>query len=510
MLTLIDAHVHVHAAADAPGLLQSAASNFARAAQQLRRSRWTGVLVMAEMKQARWFESMAAGGGTLPGGWTLHPDPHDDLVLRARHRDQELLVIAGRQVATREGIEVLTLATRAHCPDGLPLAETLQRAHQAQAVSVLPWGAGKWLGRRGELVRAALLRQSPPVWAGDSAARPGMWPAEAEFGPALSQGRPLINGTDPLPLQGEVQRAGSFGSWLAESPPAERPGQWLRERLRSATPAELRPFGAPMRLARFVRSQVALRLRKPRPKRIASIAGEGPHAADVETSSAAYASRFAGASGRYLLGVQSRCIAEALADLPPGRALDVGGGHGQLVDVLRGLGWQVTVHGTHELCERNLRELHGQRDCAFVRGDLFNLPAPDRSFELVIAVRLVSHVEQWPKLLAEMCRVASRSVVIDYPTRGGTNARSGRFFGLKKAVEGNTRNYLSFSHEELRRVFAAHGFKVVRSVKQFVLPMVAHRIGRGAAPLRWIESASRALGLTAWRGSPVILRVDRR
>ena len=56
---------------------------------------------------------------------------------------------------------------------------------------------------------------------------------------------------------------------------------------------------------------------------------------DIETSSAAYASRFAGSAGRYLLSVQSRAVVQAIADLPPGTALDVGGGHGQLVEPLR-------------------------------------------------------------------------------------------------------------------------------------------------------------------------------
>lgn len=509
LLTLIDAHVHVHAAGEAPGLLRAAAANFARAAQRLQSPDWTGVLLLAEMKQAAWFEQMAAGGQELDG-WSVQPDRDDELVLRARNREHELLVMAGRQVATREGIEVLTLATRARCPDGLTLEETLHRSHQANALSVLPWGAGKWLGRRGELVREALAKQSPPVWAGDSAARPGFWPAEAEFKPALSRGRPLINGTDPLPLAGEVRRAGSFGCWLQEAPPARRPGLWLRERLRSATPADLKPFGMPMRIARFVRSQVALRLRKSASSAAAApIAGAEDQAPDIETSSASYASRFAGRSGRYLLDVQSQCIAQVLADLPPGRALDVGGGHGQLVGLLRSLGWDVTVHGTDRRCEQNLRQLHGQRDVPFVQGDLFTLPAPDRGYDLVIAVRLVSHVEDWPRLLAEMCRVASRAVVIDYPTRGGTNSSSGGLFGVKKAMEGNTRTYLSFTHAQLEREFAAQGFGRARRAHQFVLPMAVHRLGHAMAPLRWTESLSRAMGLTAMAGSPVILRVDR-
>lgn len=503
---LIDAHVHIHAAAEAPAVLDAAVANFARVATRLGHAQWSGVLLLAEMKQAAWFEAMAAGATTCAGAWSLRADPQDELVLRARRHDRELLILAGRQVATREGVEVLALATRARLPDGEPLQQTLQRAAAEEALLVLPWGAGKWTGRRRQLVHAALQSQSPPVMAGDSGGRPAIWPVDRDF--AVASGplqRALISGTDPLPLPDEAQRVGSFGCWLAGPLPAVRPGHWLREQLRNATTAQLQPFGAAMPAARFVRKQLALRLSRRR----APAQDENHDKPDIETSSAGYARRFAGPAGQFLLDTQTRAIAEVLRDLPPGRALDVGGGHGQLVPLLRSLGWQVTVQGTDRSCEHNLRELHGRRDCTFMLGDLLQLPAEDRSYDLVIAVRLVSHVPDWPQLLAEMCRVASRAVVIDYPTRGGINSLSGRLFGLKRAVEGNTRTYISFSHDQVQQVLHAHRFNSPRRVKQFVLPMVAHRLGRGSAPLRMVESLGRTLGLTAMVGSPVILRVDR-
>ncbi len=230
---------------------------------------------------------------------------------------------------------------------------------------------------------------------------------------------------------------------------------------------------------------------------------------DVETSSADYARRFSGSAGRYLLEVQSNAVEEALRGLEPGTVLDVGGGHGQLVALLARLGWKVTVHGSTAVCERNLRELHGQRDCNFMQGGLFTLPAADRSFDLVIAVRLLSHVTDWPRLVAEMCRVARHSVVLDYPSKSGINALTPMLFGLKKSLEGNTRTYASFSRTELAGEFSRHGFGVEREVKQFFLPMVVHRVGKGAAPLRGAEALFRKAGLTSRAGSPVIARMDR-
>jgi ubiquinone/menaquinone biosynthesis C-methylase UbiE len=233
-----------------------------------------------------------------------------------------------------------------------------------------------------------------------------------------------------------------------------------------------------------------------------------PETPDLETSSADYARRFQGAAGRYLLRTQARCIARALAGVPPGSVLDVGGGHGQLLEPLRALGWQVTVHGTTSECEANLRARH-PLGCPFLQGPLHPLPATDRSFDLVIAVRLLSHVSNWPQLISEMCRVSKRAVIFDYPSKGGLNGLTPLLFGLKKSLEGNTRTYRSFSREELRRVLLSQGFRIEREVKQFFLPMVLHRVGQAAFPLRAAERLSRLVGITGLAGSPVILRAER-
>jgi ubiquinone/menaquinone biosynthesis C-methylase UbiE len=231
---------------------------------------------------------------------------------------------------------------------------------------------------------------------------------------------------------------------------------------------------------------------------------------DIETSSADYARRFAGPAGRYLLEVQAHSIRSVLEGLRPGSALDVGGGHGQLVDLLGASGWRTTVHGTDRTCETNLRELHGKRACHYVQGDLFALPVADRSYDLVIAVRLIAHVADWRRLIAEMCRAADRSVVIDYPSVFALNALTPLLFGVKKSLEGNTRTYTSFSLHQLLREFERHGFFYARQMKQFFLPMVAHRLGKGRAPFRAAEAACRLVGLTTLAGSPAILRVDRK
>lgn len=233
-------------------------------------------------------------------------------------------------------------------------------------------------------------------------------------------------------------------------------------------------------------------------------------APDVETSGPDYAARFRGAAGRYLLDVQTRTVATALRGLRPGTLLELGGGHGQLVDALSAWGWDVTVHGSDAACEANLRQLHERRSGRFLLGDLAALPVADRSFDVVLSVRLLSHAADWRGLVGQMCRIARRAVVFDYPSTGALNALTPLLFRVKRSLEGNTRTYASFARADVRSVCAMHGFAESCVVKQFVLPMVVHRLGHANAVLRGVESAARATGLTALAGSPVIYRADRR
>lgn len=512
-ITLVDAHVHLPGTGDLGELLDGVADRLAAAAAVLGVPAWSGALLLAEMKSADVHQALRAGACPT-GRWRLEAHAADPLCVTAVRDEHRLALVSGRQVVTSEGIEVLTLCTRDRVTDGQSLADTLAQARAAQAVIVLPWGAGKWLGRRGQLVADTLLGASgADLFAGDNGGRPRLWPAPALFRALQAARRPILSGSDPLPLPGEEQRIGAFGFWLRGLLDRERPGSALRDRLLCSTSDDVRAFGASMSAGCFVRNQVALRRAKTSGVSspvTTTATGSGPERPDIETSSAGYASRFKGAAGRYLLDVQSRAILDAIRDIPPGTALDVGGGHGQLVDLLRSMGWRVTVHGTDPACEQNLRELHGKVDVPFLLGNLDHLPAADGSYDLVIAVRLLSHVDAWPGLVAEMCRVARRAVVVDYPSKFALNALTPLLFGLKKSLEGNTRTYTSFARSELAAAFGHEGFEVRRVVKQFFLPMVIHRVGKGAAPLRLAESLCRVSGLTALAGSPAILRADRR
>jgi hypothetical protein len=82
------------------------------------------------------------------------------------------------------------------------------------------------------------------------------------FGPPLiraarADGRPVLAGTDPLPLPGHEARVASYGVIFAEPVDLERPVAWLTTRLGSGAPP--RRYGAGRSLVAFLSDQVRLR-----------------------------------------------------------------------------------------------------------------------------------------------------------------------------------------------------------------------------------------------------------
>lgn len=240
--------------------------------------------------------------------------------------------------------------------------------------------------------------------------------------------------------------------------------------------------------------------------------GEGPpEQPDIETSSEEYARRFAGGVGRWFLKTQESAALELMA---PGlragsRVLEVGGGHAQLTPGFLRVGYQVVVLGSAPAAASRVRRLE-EGSIHFDVGRLTSVPYKDRSFDAVACFRVLPHVRQWRAVIAEICRVSRKVVVVDYPSSRSFNMVAGNLFGLKKALEHDTRAYALFTEDEINEAFEGNGYRVTGIRPQFFWPMALHRAHRVSAMARALEWPPRALGLTARWGSPVVLRAERR
>mgnify|MGYP000585432960 CR=1 FL=1 len=244
---------------------------------------------------------------------------------------------------------------------------------------------------------------------------------------------------------------------------------------------------------------------------------------DIETSSPEYRSRFSGEVGSFFLECQSHSVLRLIDSLTgakaqpaemtgnnasqPLRILEVGGGHAQVTRELLSQGYNVVVQGSSAACSRYLQEESEWQSSRleFVASSLWNLPFPDQTFDVVIALRVMAHVKRSQELIAEMCRVAKQGVIIDYPGKSGINFLTPLLFSVKKKIEGNTRPYFSYQASEIDSYFTASGFSHLATKKQFVVPMGIHRAVGKKGFSSPIESLCRSLGITALFGSPAIV-----
>ena len=231
-----------------------------------------------------------------------------------------------------------------------------------------------------------------------------------------------------------------------------------------------------------------------------------PESADIETSSADYAGRFSGAIGTYLLSVQCRIILDMLTDCQGGRLLSIGGGHGQLVEPLVHRGFEVTVTGSHDICRERLMRRIQDVPCSYRTCNSIDLPFADGEYDVVMAIRLLTHVSRWQRLIAEMCRVSNKIVIFDYPDRRSSNILYCLLFPVKKALEGNTRPFMMFSRAQLTKELAKNGYGGTVFQPQFFFPMVFHRKLSNPHLSNILETGARLIGLTNLLGSPIILK----
>jgi len=280
---LVDAHVHIHEPFALERLLDAAAVNFAGARGHLRaEGEVLGCLMLAEIAGVDCFAALADGRCTA-GAWQIRPTGETVSLVATRPGALPVLVIAGRQIVSAERVEVLALGTRARIPDCQPLAATIEAIRADRALAVLPWGFGKWWGERGHIVDA-YLASAPPggIFLGDNGGRPIGLPVPRRFARAAWRDMLVLPGSDPLPRAGEIERIGRYGFVLPLQLDPDRPARALKAHL-DGLERQPATFGRLEHPARFVASQLSLRLRK----RTAGRAGL-PHDTiipDVETAS---------------------------------------------------------------------------------------------------------------------------------------------------------------------------------------------------------------------------------
>lgn len=235
------------------------------------------------------------------------------------------------------------------------------------------------------------------------------------------------------------------------------------------------------------------------------------HYANRDVAEGFDALRFSGPIGQHLQRVQEALLLEVLAPLDGRRVLDVGAGTGRASLALASKG--AIVHGLDASSEMldvaRARAAQAGLAITFEVADAHALPVADRSVDAAVCFRLLMHVIDWPKCVAELCRVSRHRVVIDFPAAASAAAIESAIRRRRQAAGGTVEAYRVLREADVRRELSAHGFRVVMVRRQFVLPIALHKaIGRLSLSLG-IEKALAAVGLLRLLGSPVTMVAER-
>ena len=266
---LIDAHAHLHECFNLEASLQAALTNFRRwvPAQLPGNAAWSGYLMVSQL-DARTPASAAEQFRSGVSGFTAHEVSETGSVsLTCNDTGDRLALIFGNQIVTSEGLEVLVYGHKEVIAAGLTLDETISAAEAQSAMTILPWGFGKWTGNRRQVLQMALsnLDGSPSdisqLFVGDSATRPAFSSPSNILISASNRGLRNLPGSDPLPFASEQDRLGSFGFQLTGKIDPMRPLQTLQSLL-NETAEQPQLFGNGETLVGFFSKQIRMQARK--------------------------------------------------------------------------------------------------------------------------------------------------------------------------------------------------------------------------------------------------------
>jgi SAM-dependent methyltransferase len=221
--------------------------------------------------------------------------------------------------------------------------------------------------------------------------------------------------------------------------------------------------------------------------------------------------RFGGPIGDLIAITQATVLADFIGTIAQRTILDVGTGTGRAALLMARAGARVTGVDASEEMLAIARQRATDEGVAitFRTGDAHALDFPDRSFEVVISLRVIMHTPRWADCVGELCRVADQLVILDYPSSRSIALVQSKARRFLAAAGRRTEPYRVLSFRQVEDQLRRSGFRVRAVHRQFVLPIALHKtVGSKrftVAVERWLER----IGLLRWFGSPVTVVAER-
>jgi ubiquinone/menaquinone biosynthesis C-methylase UbiE len=221
--------------------------------------------------------------------------------------------------------------------------------------------------------------------------------------------------------------------------------------------------------------------------------------------------RFSGPIGELIAKSQARVLANMVGRIQNRQMLDVGTGTGRAALILAAGGAKVTAVDASEemLAIARQRAAEQLLSVTFQRGDAHALDFADRSFDAVVSLRMLMHTPEWERCVAELCRVAMRLVIVDYPSATSVALFESMTRRAMHAAGMATEPYRVFTRSAIADAFDRNGFRIRSVHRQFVLPIAFHKAIGSRRFTLWSEHVLDRAGLLKPFGSPVTLVAER-
>ena len=269
-MILVDAHVHIYDCFDLCIFLDGALDNFqSQTSGTPPENAQSVVLMLAEQGTTPCFDRLLNLAGKKSDfqkprvdNWTFHFTDEQESLAAENGEGYRIYLVAGQQLITAEKLEVIALGTNRRFEEGIRAIDSIQQIFEADGIPVFPWGVGKWLGERGQLIsRIIKSERSYPIFLGDNSGRPIFWKRPRQFKIAEAMSIPVLPGSDPLPFTSEQKRAGSFGFSVDRKVDPKKPAQTIK-RIVSDKSKVISPYGSLEKLYRFCINQIRMQCRK--------------------------------------------------------------------------------------------------------------------------------------------------------------------------------------------------------------------------------------------------------
>ncbi len=217
--------------------------------------------------------------------------------------------------------------------------------------------------------------------------------------------------------------------------------------------------------------------------------------------------RFGGSFGRFLRDREVETFLSMMGK-SQGSVLDVGAGTGKLSLPLLLRSRQVfSIDSSVEMIRIACRK--ADREGVFLRPvicDAHHLCFRDHTLDCVVSSRVLMHLTDWRKALADLSRVSKGMVVVDFPALWSFSGVDSLLKRGMRLIQADTRTYRAFRVSSVVRELEKNNFRIVEMRRQFFLPLAVHRRLENVALSRRIERVCEMLGLVRLLGSPIVLK----